>query len=261
MYIIGLTGGIACGKSSIAELLKKLGAKTFDIDKVTHKLLKPGGELYNIYVRHFHRRILKDDGEINKNMIADIIFNNYKERQWINSVAHPILLNRTRDFLVECANAGEFLVVLEIPLLFEAGWEFLVDEVWAVYVSRSKQMWRLMQRDKVDWDDAELRINSQMSSAEIASRADVIINNKSGNYKIIRSQVLKVVRQRLSAFLTINEDKLKNLYIKRTKNKSDVVNLAESQENISNNSDFNADNLRGDTTSADAENIISVSVP
>lgn len=261
MYIIGLTGGIACGKSSIAELLKKLGAKTFDIDRVTHKLLKPGGELYNIYVRHFHRRILKDDGEINKNMIADIIFNNYKERQWINSVAHPILLNRTRDFLVECANAGEFLVVLEIPLLFEAGWEFLVDEVWAVYVNRSKQIWRLMQRDKVDWEDAELRINAQMSADEIAARADVVINNKSGNYKIIRSQVLKVVRQRLSAFLTINEDKLKNLYIKRTKNKSDVVNLAESQENIFNNSDFNADNLRGATTSADAENIISVSVP
>lgn len=262
MYIIGLTGGIACGKSSIAELLKKLGAKTFDIDKITHKLLKPGGELYDIYVRHFHRRILKDDGEINKAMIADIIFNNYKERQWINSVAHPILLNRTRDFLVTCANAGEFLVVLEIPLLFEAGWEFLVDEVWAVYVNRSKQMWRLMQRDKVDWEDAELRINAQMSSEEIAARADVVINNKSsGNYNLMRNKVLNIVRQRLSAFLTINEGNLKNLYVKRTKNKSDVVNLVESQENISNNSDSNADNLRGATTSANAENVISVPVP
>ena len=58
MYIIGLTGGIACGKSSVAELLKKLGAKIFDIDRVTHELLKPGGELYDVYVRHFHRRIL-----------------------------------------------------------------------------------------------------------------------------------------------------------------------------------------------------------
>ena len=109
--------------------------------------------------------------------------------------------------MVECANNGEFLVVLEIPLLFEVGWEFLVDEVWAVYVSRSKQMWRLMQRDKVDWEDAELRINAQMSSEEIASRADVVINNKySGNYKQMRSQVLRNVRQRLSAFLTINQD-------------------------------------------------------
>lgn len=262
MYIIGLTGGIACGKSSIAELLKKLGAKTFDIDKVTHELLKPGGELYNIYVRHFHRRILKDDGEINKSRIADIIFNNYKEREWINSVAHPILLNRTRDFLVECANAGEFLVVLEIPLLFEAGWEFLVDEVWAVYINRSKQIWRLMQRDKVDWEDAELRINAQMSAEKIASRADVVINNKyRGNYKILRSQVLRVIRQRIPSFLIINKDNLKNLYIKRTKNKRDVVNLAESQENISNDSDFNANNLRGATTSTDAENIISVPVP
>ena len=191
MYIIGLTGGIACGKSSVAELLKKLGAKIFDIDRVTHELLKPGGELYDVYVRHFHRRILKENGEINRDIIAGIIFNNYKERRWINSVAHPILLNRTRDFLVECANNGEFLV----------------DEVWAVYVSRSKQMWRLMQRDKVDWEDAELRINAQMSSEEIASRADVVINNKySGNYKQMRSQVLRNVRQRLSAFLTINQD-------------------------------------------------------
>ena len=262
MYIIGLTGGIACGKSSIAELLQKLGAKTFDIDKVTHDLLKPGGELYDIYVRHFRRRILKENGEINRGLIAGIIFNNYKERQWINSVAHPILLNRTRDFLVECANNGEMLVVLEIPLLFEAGWEFLVDEVWAVYVNRSKQMWRLMQRDKIDWEDAESKINAQMSAEEIAARADVVIYNKhNGNYKKIRSQVLYTVRQRLSAFFTINQDNVKNLYIKRTKNKSDVVNLAESQENIFNDSNFNSDNLRGATVATDAENIVSVPVP
>lgn len=197
MYIIGLTGGIACGKSSIAETFRKLGAKTFDIDKVTHELLKPNGELYNIYVRHFRRRILKENGEINKALIAGIIFNNYKERQWINSVAHPILLNRTRDFLVDCSEKGVKLVVLEIPLLFEAGWEFLVDEIWAVYVNRKKQFWRLMQRDGITGEEAAIKINAQMSATEIAARADVAINNNKPNAKV-RKKIVPLIKKLLS---------------------------------------------------------------
>lgn len=197
MYIIGLTGGIACGKSSIAETFRRLGAVTFDIDKETHKLLQCGGELYNIYVRHFRRRILKENGEINKALIAGIIFNNYKERQWINSVAHPILLNRTRDFLVDCSEKGVKLVVLEIPLLFEAGWEFLVDEIWAVYVNRKKQFWRLMQRDGITWDEAAMKINAQMSATEIAARADVAINNNKPNSKV-RKKIVPLIKKLLS---------------------------------------------------------------
>ncbi|MBQ6975058.1 MAG: dephospho-CoA kinase [Selenomonadaceae bacterium] len=197
MYIIGLTGGIACGKSAIADLFKKFDVKTFDVDRITHKLLQCGGELYNDYVQHFGKIIVGDNRHLDKRVIADIIFNNESERLWVNSIAHPVILNRTRDFLVECAENGEKLVVLEIPLLFEAGWEFLVDEIWAVCVSPSKQHWRLMQRDCLTWKQADAKINAQMSAEEIAARADFVIYNNKPSSKV-RKSVVKRIKKILS---------------------------------------------------------------
>lgn len=178
MFIIGLTGGIACGKSAISEILYKLGAVTFDIDEETHKLLQPDGKLFKIYVQHFGEQILSENGELDKKFICEIIFHDKKERLWINSVAHPILLNCTRDFLVECSERGEEIVVLELPLLFEVGWQNLVDEVWAVYLPSELQIYRLVRRDKITAEQAVARINSQMPIDEICRRADVIIQNK-----------------------------------------------------------------------------------
>ncbi|MBR2520024.1 MAG: dephospho-CoA kinase [Selenomonadaceae bacterium] len=178
LYIIGLTGGIACGKSAIAWRLRKMGATTFDVDEMTRWLSLPGGVLFEIYVQHFGKKIVTADGQLDKKIIGEIIFNNPAEREWINSVAHPILLNRTRDFLVECNSAGTRLVVLEVPLLFEAGWEILCDEVWAVRVKRRTQVGRLMARDKLTAEQALARIKSQMPTDEICSRADVVITNE-----------------------------------------------------------------------------------
>ena len=196
MYIIGLTGGIACGKSAVASVFEKYGAKTFDVDKITHDLLKCGGELYNDYVKHFGDIVLDEENQLNRKIIADIIFSDESERLWVNSVAHPVILNRTRDFLVECMERGEKLVVLEIPLLFEAGWEFLVDEIWAVYTCRATQRWRLMQRDGLTRDQAEIKMNAQMSAREIANRADVVINTKFTGAKVrnkVSGMILKIL--------------------------------------------------------------------
>lgn len=196
MLIIGLTGGIACGKSAVSNVLRKFGAKTLDIDEITHKLLEPDGELFNIYIQHFGYYILELDGTLNKRVIGEIIFNHPDERQWINSVAHPILLNAARDFLVECANEGREIAVVEVPLLFEAGWEFLFDEIWAVKVGRAQQIWRLIQRDKLTQQQAAARVNAQMSIDEICKRADVVINNKkTAGYT--KKQVLKALKGRL----------------------------------------------------------------
>lgn len=178
MLIIGLTGGIACGKSAVSYNLKKLGAKVLDIDEITHKLLEPAGALFDIYVQHFGRYIVTADGELNKKIIGEIIFNHPDERQWINSVAHPMLLNAARDFLEECAATGKELAVVEVPLLFEAGWEDLFDEIWAVNVGRAQQIWRLIQRDKLTQQQAIARVNAQMPPEEICRRADVVINNR-----------------------------------------------------------------------------------
>lgn len=193
MLIIGLTGGIACGKSAVAQELEKLGAKTLDIDKITHKLLAPGGQLFDIYVAHFGEDIIDWEGNLDRAEIAEIIFNNEDERGWINSVAHPILLNCARDFLIDCQNNGVALVVLEVPLLFEVGWEFLFDEIWAIHVSPSTQIWRILQRDKITKTQALARINAQMPVNEICARADFVINNRSSK----RSKVQRQIRERL----------------------------------------------------------------
>lgn len=196
LYILGLTGGIACGKSAISETLRRSrGATCLDIDKVTRWLLEPGGELFNIYVRHFGGYVVTSEGFLNRRLIGEIIFNHPDERAWINSVAHPILLNKARDFLVECSEIGVRLVVLEVPLLFEAGWEHLFDEIWAVYTKPAMQIWRLMQRDKLTRQQAIARINAQMSSKEICRRADAKIRNV-GNYKATRRQIFKALRGR-----------------------------------------------------------------
>ena len=192
LYIIGLTGSIACGKSSVAWKLRKKGATTFDVDEMTRWLNMPGGALFEMYVRHFGQKVVTADGQLNRKLIGEIIFNNPDERAWVNSATHPLLLNRTRDFLVECLEAGTPLVVLEVPLLFEAGWEILCDEVWAVRVSREVQIERLMARDKITDTQALARINSQMSSDEICSRADVVIVNE-GN---VRKQIVAAFRHR-----------------------------------------------------------------
>lgn len=189
MYIIGLTGGISCGKSAVAETLRwYFNAITLDIDKITRWLTEPGGVLFEIYVRHFGERIITDTGELDRKLIGEIIFNNPDERKWINSVAHPILLNYVRDFLVECSQVGAGLVVVEVPLLFEAGWENLFDETWAVYTPLNFQIERLMARDKLTEQQALARIKAQMPVEELCARADVKIRNV-GGYKKIRQRV------------------------------------------------------------------------
>ena len=196
MYIIGLTGGISCGKSSVAESLRRYcKAVTLDIDEVTHWLYAPGGELYEIYIRHFGNSVVMSNGFLDKKLIGEIIFNDPAERKWINSVAHPILLNHARQFLVDCSESGAGLVVLEVPLLFEAGWEHLFDEIWAVYTKRKLQIKRLMSRDCLNKEQALARINAQMTREEICSRADVVIRNVDG-YRETRAQIFKAIRGR-----------------------------------------------------------------
>ncbi len=197
MYIIGLTGGISCGKSAVAETLRRyFGAVTLDIDNVTQWLTEPGGELFELYVRHFGKYVVTREGFLNRRLIGEIIFNHPDERAWINSVAHPILLNHARDFLVDCQATGARLVVLEVPLLFEAGWEHLVDETWAVYTKRNTQIRRLMLRDSLTKQQATTRINAQMSSQELRERADVKIKNL-GGYGSIRKQIWAALRGRI----------------------------------------------------------------
>ncbi|MBQ6297587.1 MAG: dephospho-CoA kinase [Selenomonadaceae bacterium] len=187
MIILGLTGSIASGKSSVAFTLRKyFNAKTLDIDDVTHQLIAPNQILYNLYLHHFGNHILNDDHSINKKKVADIIFNDKSQRQWINSVAHPILLDHARNFLVDCQAAQIPFVALEVPLLFDAGWQNLFDQIWCVYVPFDIQMQRLMARDQLTYLQARRRIKSQYPVKRLIKKSHVAIRNFGYN---VRQQI------------------------------------------------------------------------
>lgn len=197
MIILGLTGSIASGKSSVARTLHKFfHAHTLDIDDITHNLLEPNNILYNLYLRHFGHSILNDDLTLNRRAVADIIFNNKSERLWINSVAHPILLNRARDFLIDCHAAQIPLAVIECPLLFDAGWQNLFDQIWCIYVPYHLQIQRLMARDNLSYQQAISRIRAQMHVNRIKKKAHLNIKN-SGSYKFVRAQIFNAARRLL----------------------------------------------------------------
>lgn len=189
MIILGLTGSIASGKSSVAFSLNKyFHAKTLDIDDVTHKLLQPGNILYNLYRHHFGEIIISKDGSLDRRQVADIIFDNKNERLWINSVAHPILLDYARNFLVECQDNQVPFAVLEVPLLFQAGWQNLFDQIWGVFVPFHIQIQRLMARDKLSYQQALRRIFSQLSNRRLLKKVHVAIRNF-GPQSSIRQQI------------------------------------------------------------------------
>lgn len=177
MYIIAVTGGIACGKTVVSREIQKFGAVIISADRIAHALSRPGRAIYNAYVEHFGRGILDAEEKLDRRAIAGIVFNDPEQRKWINQTTHPLLLNRVRDKLVKFQERGVPIAVLDVPLLFEAGWEYLADEVWVVCLNRGKQFRRLMFRNQLTPSEAEARINSQMSIKDKRERADRVINN------------------------------------------------------------------------------------
>ena len=195
MIILGLTGSIASGKSSVAFSLRKFfNAKTLDIDHVTHNLLEPDNILYNLYIHHFGDHIINLDGTVDRRKVANIIFNDKKERLWINSVAHPILLDHARNFLVDCQINSVPFVALEVPLLFDAGWQSLFDQIWGVFVPFHIQINRLMARDKLSYSQALHRIKSQLSNRRLRKKVHVAISNSGSN---VRQQIFQAAARLL----------------------------------------------------------------
>ena len=197
MKVIGLTGGIASGKSSVSSLLReKYGAVVLDADEVAHEIAKPGEPLWEAFVsRYGQERVLCADGTLDREAIAEIVFHDSTERNWMDDAAHPLIKQRILDRLAECKAEDEKLVVLDVPLLYEAGWEKIPDEIWVVYVDPKTQLQRLMHRNKLSENLAWERIASQMSMDEKRRRADVVIDN-TGTKEETAAQVQEAVIQR-----------------------------------------------------------------
>ena len=185
--IIGITGGIASGKSTVTNFLRQKGFEVVDADALVHQLQKPGGRLYQILVEHFGEKVLLEDGELDRPLLASLIFSNSEEREWSKQTQGQIIreeLGSLRDKLAQT----EDVFFMDIPLLFEQDYASWFDETWLVYVRRDTQLDRLMNRDQLSKESAETRLASQWPLEEKKKFATYVLDNNG-----IREQLLSQV--------------------------------------------------------------------
>ena len=197
MKIIGLTGGIACGKSTVSKALRALGACIIDADAVAHELSQPNQALFNAYVQRFGMAIVTPGGTLDRAVIARLIFTDPTMRAEVEQISHPLIRRAVEERLRMAEKEQKRAAVLDVPLLFEAGWDALVDEVWVVALPPEEQLTRLLARDKtMSEGEARARIAAQMPLAEKCARADVVIDN-SGTKEETREYVGKLWEKRI----------------------------------------------------------------
>ena len=176
MKVIGLTGGIGSGKSTVAQFLAELGAVIIDADRVGHEILKPDTELWREVVATFGQQVLTPGGDIDRKKLGEMVFGNTELLARLNQIMHPRMHAMVKAQLDEYRRQGVRVVVLEAPLLLEAGWTPLVDEVWVTVASESTVLKRLQERVGLSKEESLARIHSQLSSEERLRYADVVIN-------------------------------------------------------------------------------------
>ncbi|OFK73146.1 dephospho-CoA kinase [Streptococcus sp. HMSC034E03] len=189
--IIGITGGIASGKSTVTNFLRQKGFEVVDADALVHQLQKPGGRLFQILVEHFGEKVLLEDGELNRPLLASLIFSNSDEREWSKETQGQIIreeLGSLRDKLAQTEN----VFFMDIPLLFEQDYAPWFDETWLVYVSRDTQLDRLMNRDQLSKESAETRLASQWPLEEKKKFATYILDNNDSREQLL-SQVVTLL--------------------------------------------------------------------
>ena len=197
MRIIGLTGGIACGKSTVSRALRALGAAIIDADALAHELSQPGQPIFNAYVECFGREIVTAGGTLDRAAIAARVFADPAVRAEVDAIAHPLIRTAAEERLRVTRAEGKKAAVLDVPLLFEAGWDVLADEVWVVALPAEEQLARLLARDKsMSEGEARARISAQMPLAEKCARADIVIDN-SGTVKETRECIEQLWRERI----------------------------------------------------------------
>lgn len=191
--IIGITGGIASGKSTVTEFLRQKGFQVVDADAVVHQLQKPSGRLYQVLVEHFGEKVLLENGELNRPLLASLIFSNSEEQEWSKRTQGEIIREELAALRNQFAQT-EALFFMDIPLLFEQDYASWFDETWLVYVNRDVQLERLMKRDQISKEAAESRLNSQWPLERKISLASHSLDNN-GNQEQLIAQVVQLLEE------------------------------------------------------------------
>jgi dephospho-CoA kinase len=174
---IGLTGGISTGKSTVSDYIaNKYQIPVLDADLYAREAVNPGSSILDNLVKRYGKKILLEDRSLNRQALGAIIFNDADEKKWVEQQIHPFVRDR---FIEEMQKLNDEIVVLAIPLLFEANLVDLVNEIWVVYCDKNQQIERLSKRDRLNQQQARIRIDSQLPIEQKIAAADVILDNSS----------------------------------------------------------------------------------
>lgn len=189
MKIIGLTGGIASGKTTVSGMIRKLGIPVVCADQIAREVVRPGLPAYLEIKKYFERDLVfRKDGFINRERLGAVIFQDQKKRKRLNSIVHPVVMDRIREKMARHLKRGTEILVLDIPLLYETKLEKMCDQVVVVYAPESILLDRLVYRSGFNEEYALRRLRSQMNIEEKKERADFMIDN-SGPLSKTKKQV------------------------------------------------------------------------
>ncbi len=177
MHVIGLTGGIASGKSTVAKFFRDKSVPVIDADILGHRTYEPGSDTFQAVVATFGDDLVAADGTIDRRVLGGKVFGKPDELKKLTDIVWPGIRKLAGEDLSELETAGNQTALLEAAVLFEAGWEDLVDEIWVVVVDPDQAVARLASRNGLDPEAARARIDSQLSNAERVARANIVIEN------------------------------------------------------------------------------------
>lgn len=193
MFLVGLTGGIASGKSSVATMLKNMGIRIIDADQIAREVVEPNKKAWKAIRKEFGESVFNNDGTLDRQALGLIVFSDTDKRKLLNSIVHPEVYNSIFRKCLRLFFSGHQFAVIDVPLLFESGKMIqFVHKTIVVSCDPSLQLERLMKRDKLTEPDAMARINAQMPLSEKVKFADFVINNN-GSIESTQQQVEKMV--------------------------------------------------------------------
>lgn len=200
VLIVGLTGGIVSGKSTVARMFRQLGADIIDADNIARAIVQPGEKAWKNIVHYFGKEILKDNQEINRKELARIVFADKEKLEKLNKITHPeivsIIKNKIEEMRSKDSSDGT-ICIIEVPLLFEANLEGMMDKIIVVYLNREEQIKRLLIRNSLTQEEAINRIDSQIPMEKKLKKADYVIDNGAslGHTRIQVKQIWQELRQ------------------------------------------------------------------
>ena len=193
---IGLTGGIAAGKSMVSGLLAELGAWILDADAISREVVEPGTEGLKAVAAEFGEKVLLPDGTLDRRALGAEVFGDPQKLERLNGILHPIIKAEMLRRAAEIEEQHpEDIVIFDVPLLIESGWQDVADEVWLVSAPVEQRIRRIAMRDGLDEKQAMERISAQMTDEQKAKYADVIINN-GGSIQELEERVTKLYAER-----------------------------------------------------------------